>query len=96
MKTRIAANVGVVDASATSGSLRYPATVTPFSVPVSYCARITGGSPSPMSGRMARKTLTFSSRTESPVKELGGSIAAKERSWSRWFWNMSRRTPDSS
>ena len=44
-------------------------------------------------GRIDCRTFTFSSRTASASKPTGGSIAVRQRSWSRWFWNMSRRRP---
>jgi len=44
-------------------------------------------------GRIACSTFSFSFRTASAVMETGGSIAVSVRSWSRWFWNMSRTTP---
>ena len=44
-------------------------------------------------GRIARSTLTFSSRTESASKRAGDSMAVSVRSCRRWFWNMSRSTP---
>ena len=37
--------------------------------------------------------MTFSLRTESAVKSLGGSIAVIASSCSRWFWKMSRIAP---
>ena len=40
-----------------------------------------------------RSTFTFSFRTESAVKSIGGSIAVSATSWSRWFWKTSRITP---
>ena len=45
---------------------------------------------------MEASTFTFSSRTASAVNDDGGSIAVRVRSWSRWFWNMSRTAPASS
>ena len=42
------------------------------------------------------RTLTFSSRTESAPASAGGSMATRQRSWSIWFWTMSRRAPYSS
>ena len=47
-------------------------------------------------GRIAFNTFTFSSRTASASKELGGSIATRARSWNMWFWIMSRSTPAAS
>ena len=44
----------------------------------------------------ARSTFTFSLRTDSASKAAGGSIAMIARSWSRWFWTMSRIAPASS
>ena len=41
----------------------------------------------------ARSTFTFSFRTDSAVKSIGGSIAVSASSWSRWFWKMSRIAP---
>ena len=46
--------------------------------------------------RMALRTFAFSSRSESAWLVAGGSIAANASSWSRWLWNMSRRTPECS
>ncbi len=43
---------------------------------------------------MASSTFTFSLRIASAAKRAGGSIATSVSSCSRWFWNMSRRTPD--
>ncbi len=40
-----------------------------------------------------RSTFTFSLRTDSAVKSLGGSIAVIASSCSRWFWKMSRIAP---
>jgi hypothetical protein len=42
---------------------------------------------------IARSTFTFSLRTESAVKSIGGSIAVIASSCSRWFWKMSRSLP---
>ena len=41
----------------------------------------------------ARSTFTFSFRTESAVKSIGGSIAVSATSWSMWFWKTSRIAP---
>jgi hypothetical protein len=43
-----------------------------------------------------RSTFTFSLRTASAEKSLGGSIAVRASSCSRWFWKMSRIAPDCS
>ena len=45
---------------------------------------------------MARRTFTFSFRTDSAVKSMGGSMAVRATSCSRWFWTMSRIAPDCS
>ena len=45
---------------------------------------------------MACRTFTFSSRTASASKEIGGSMAVSERSWKMWFGTMSRSAPASS
>ena len=42
---------------------------------------------------IARSTFTFSLRTESAVKSIGGSIAVIAISCSMWFWKMSRIAP---
>ena len=42
---------------------------------------------------IAFSTFTFSLRTESAVKSIGGSIAVIATSCSRWFWKMSRIAP---
>ena len=42
---------------------------------------------------IAFSTLTFSFRTDSAVKSIGGSIAVSATSWSMWFWKMSRIAP---
>ena len=34
------------------------------------------------------------SAPESAAIEVGGSIATRHRSWSRWFCTMSRKAPD--
>ena len=39
---------------------------------------------------MARSTRTFSSRSASASNAIGGSIATRVSSCSRWFWRMSR------
>ena len=44
---------------------------------------------------IARSTFTFSLRTESAVKSIGGSIAVIATSCSMWFWKMSRIAPAS-
>ncbi len=44
-------------------------------------------------GRSARSTLTFSSRTAVASKLEGGSIATSASNWSMWFWTMSRKAP---
>ena len=44
----------------------------------------------------ARSTFTFSLRTASASKSIGGSIAVSATSWSMWFWTMSRIAPASS
>ena len=41
----------------------------------------------------ARSTFTFSFRTASASKSVGGSMAMIAISWSRWFWTMSRMAP---
>jgi len=38
--------------------------------------------------------LTFSFRTDSAVKSIGGSIAVIASSCSKWFWKMSRIAPE--
>ena len=43
--------------------------------------------------RIAFSTLTFSFRTDSAVKSIGGSIAVSATSCSAWFWKMSRIAP---
>ena len=42
---------------------------------------------------MARSTRTFSSRSASASKSMGGSMATRLSSWSMWFWRMSRLAP---
>jgi hypothetical protein len=44
-------------------------------------------------GSIACSTFTFSFRTDSDLKSIGGSIAVSASSWSRWFWKMSRIAP---
>ncbi|MNJ70068.1 hypothetical protein D3C77_664870 [compost metagenome] len=49
--------------------------------------------PSPVIGARALRTLTFSLRMLSADRSLGGSIAIRHNSCSRWFWIMSRSCP---
>src|SRR6266508_1426131 len=59
----------------------------PSTYPGPYCPRTAASS------SVARSTLTFSFRTASASKSIGGSIAVSATSWSRWFWKMSREAP---
>ena len=65
-------------------------TFLPSTYPGPYCPRTTRFAPG---GLIARSTLTFSFRTDSEVKSIGGSMAVSATSWSRWFWNTSRIAP---
>jgi hypothetical protein len=58
--------------------------------PRPYCPRTTDLGPGVWSDR---STLTFSLRTDSAVKSIGGSMAVIASSCSRWFWKMSRIAP---
>ena len=79
---------------ATFGSRRYPGAGRPFTCPSPYWPRtVRSRTFAGVMGRMARRTLTFSSRTASAWKAMGGSMATRARSWNMWFWIMSRRTP---
>ena len=79
-----------MESGATSGSSRYPGTSSPSMYPGPYWPRTTCLGPGVCS---AFSTLTFSFRTDSAVKSIGGSIAVSATSWSRWFWTMSRTAP---
>ena len=58
--------------------------------PRPYCPRTTDFGPGVCTERNA---FTFSFRTCSEVKSIGGSIAVRAKSCSRWFWKMSRTAP---
>ena len=75
---------------ATPGSSRYAGTSSPSTQPRPYWPRTTLFGPGVC---IERSTLTFSLRTESAVKSIGGSIAVRASSCSRWFWKMSRIAP---
>ena len=48
------------------------------------------------SGRIARKTFSFSSRSDSLVPPTGGSMARSAVICNMWFWMTSRSAPTSS
>jgi hypothetical protein len=75
-------------------SSAYPGTGAPSIAPRVYCpVTVICGASAAVIGRSARKTFTFSSRTAAALKSDGGSIATSARSWSMWFWTMSRSAP---
>ncbi len=88
--SRAATNVSVSESGATPSSSRYPGTGSPSMNPGPYWPRTTRRG----SGvAIAFSTFSFSLRTESAVKSIGGSIAVSATSWSRWFWKTSRIAP---
>ena len=68
------------DPGATPSSSRYDGTSTPSMKPAPYWPRTTDFGPGVC---IAFNTFTFSLRTESAVKSIGGSIAVSARSCSR-------------
>ena len=82
--------VSVVEFGSTPGSSRYAGTSSPSTQPRPYWPRTTDFGPGVC---IARSTFTFSFRTASAVKSIGGSIAVSARSCPSWFWKMSRIAP---
>ena len=71
-----------------------PSRGCPPTQPAPYCPRTMSRATScRVGGAIARSTLSFSSRRASASNVAGGSIATRLRSWSRWFWSMSRTAP---
>ena len=58
--------------------------------PGPYCPRTTSFGAGVAS---AFSTFSFSLRTDSAVKSIGGSMPVSATSWRRWFWKTSRIAP---
>ena len=82
--------MSVCERGSTPGSSRYASTSSPSIQPRPYWPRTTDFGPGVC---IARSTFTFSFRTASAEKSIGGSIAVSARSCRRWFWKMSLITP---
>ncbi len=92
----MATKVSVVEPGR-SASVWYDGAGWPSTRPGLYCPATTALSTSvPVIGLSAWSTLSFSSRTVSRPTYVGGSIATRQSSCSRWFWIMSRRAPEPS
>ena len=64
-------------------------------MPAEYWARTAiPGTSSAVGGAIAWSTFTFSSRTSSALKRIGGSMHSSVSSWSMWFSTRSRSAPD--
>ena len=76
-------------------SVRYPSTGLPSMAPAAYWPRtVTVCTSWGVMGLRARRTFSFSSRTELASRESGLSIAIRQRSCSMWFCTMSRSAPE--